>query len=514
MKILTGSQMKRFDQRAIEHFGIPSSVLMENAGRSIAEALVSHVGEIEDCSVLILCGKGHNGGDGLCAARHLLNMGVDVEVAFIGKLEDACDETSKQIIMLQGYDNEIFEASSEALIDELQALINHADIVVDALLGIGVAGPVRGLYLPVIESLNDCNAMICALDIPSGVDADTGAIEGLAVQADITFTIELPKLGLLLHPGSEHAGDVLAVPIGYPDRLIEEFESKSELVEEIWLPPREQQSHKGTFGRVLIIGGSSGMSGAALMAAEASLRSGAGLVHVGFPQSLSPVFETAIWEAIKHPLSEESGALCEAAIDEILRIIDEQKIDVMALGPGLSQNKTAQELVIQLIEKVAIPMVIDADGLNALSQTQSVDMLAKMSMPPVLTPHPGELSRLMSCSIEEIEADRVGKARQFAKEQNVTLVLKGVPTITALPDGSIFVNSTGNSGLATGGSGDVLTGLIAGMMAHGLENAHAAVTGVYLHGQVADNLVEKTGERAMLPRDLLQELPNVLKDYE
>ena len=506
--------MKAFDQRAIEHYKIPSKTLMENAGRSVAEAIVEHTDSIEECLVLVICGKGNNGGDGVCAARHLINMGVEAQVIFVGDPKVASSETREQIKLFNAIGREIDTIQDEGQIDDLVGHLSEVDIVLDALLGIGVEGPTRGLYVPVIEALNESDPIIYALDIPSGVNADSGIVEGEAVRADATFTIEMPKLGLLQHPGAEYAGDILAIPIGYPEALIEEFESKYEWVEDIWLPPRDAHSHKGTFGKVLIVGGSTGLSGAAIMSTEAALRSGAGLVHVAFPSSLQNIVETSTWEALKHPLTEQDGALSEKAVGEVLSIIEKSNIDVVAIGPGLSTTESAQEFVIGLLEQIQIPVVIDADALNALANTERLDLLKSMASHPVLTPHPGEFARLTGLTVEEIENDRIGMATQFAEEQSVTLILKGAPTITALADGSVFINSTGNSGLATGGSGDVLTGLIAGWIAQGLDIPYAAVSGVYLHGLVADYLIDETGERAMLPRNLIAALPEILKEYE
>jgi NAD(P)H-hydrate epimerase len=303
-------------------------------------------------------------------------------------------------------------------------------------------------------------------------------------------------------------------------KLCAAFESGFEQIERDWvaarLPRRRPDSHKGDYGHVLILAGSRGLSGAAILAGEAALRSGAGLAYLGYPESLSPVIEARLVEAVKRPLPEEEGAFSEAAVKPALALIEADDIDVVALGPGLSRRPSAQSFVKRLLPAIERPVVLDADGLNLISPlgAKGRSPLRARRAPTVLTPHPGEFARLTGQSIAEIEADRVGSARRFAEGQCVILVLKGVPTVTALPSGQALINSTGNSGLATGGTGDVLTGLIAGLIAQGMAPEDAAPAGVYLHGLAADWLKGRLGERGMIAGDLLRALPRVLKGFE
>ena len=517
MKILTGKQMKAFDSQAIEDLGIPSLILMENAGLGVAEA-VAERWDVASTHVLALSGKGNNGGDALCAARHLIQWGATAEAIILGSSDGLSEETATQARILQEFGSEIRYIDNDSDAEDLDEALWRADVVLDGLLGIGVQGAVRGLYKPVIERVNDSPAEIVAIDLPSGVEADTGHVEGVAIRADLTVTLEYPKIGLLLYPGHAHVGELIVRTIGYPDPLKATLATGLEWVDADWvrdrLPERRPNSHKGDYGRALVLAGSRGLSGAAIMTADAALRSGAGLVYMGYPESLSSAIEGRLLEAVKFPLPETDGALAETALDAIRAVLDEQQVSVTAIGPGLSRRQFVQSLLHALLPELTMPLVIDADGINNLADEDGQKLLQGLKAPTVLTPHPGELSRLVDRSIAEIDQDRVGTARQVAQDLNVVLVLKGVPTLTALPSGDVFVNSSGNSGLATGGSGDVLTGIIVGLIAQDMPVESAAPAGVYLHGLLADRLALTMGERAMLPRDLLETLPEVLKEFE
>ncbi len=526
MKVFTGQQMKAFDTRAMRDFALPSLLLMENAGRSACDALFEHIPDLLKKQVVIVAGKGNNGGDGLCLARHLLARGLPasrLKALVVGSPDKLSEETRTQAEILERFGLPIHYLQGEDDLPALEEALRSADVVVDALLGIGVKGPVRGLFKPVIELVNKSQAFVVSVDLPSGVDADTGHVGGVAVKAHLTITPEAPKLGLLLYPGRDYAGEIVVARLGYPPPLHEQFETGLELVEERFvrdrLPRRRAYSHKGTYGKALIIAGSRGLSGAAIMTAEAALRAGTGLVYLAYPEGLSPVIEARVLEAVKLPLPEREGALSEDAAEPLLRAIEELGVDAAAIGPGLSRRPPIVELlerVLPRLPQLKIPVVIDADGINALASPEGRKLLKKTAKDTVivLTPHPGELSRLIEKPVAEIERARVDVVLNVAQEFNVVLVLKGVPTVTALPSGKVYINSTGNSGLATGGSGDVLTGLLVGLIAQGMPPEEAAPAAVFLHGLLADRLKPKTGERAMLPRDLLAVLPDVLKEFE
>jgi hydroxyethylthiazole kinase-like uncharacterized protein yjeF len=512
MKVLTGSQMMELDRRAQE-LGLDVLVLMENAGRSVAQALAERL-ELKGKRVVVLAGKGNNGGDGLVAARHLASLGAEVRTFILAERGQLSPPAERNAAILEGAGAAVEYLPDEASLASLEPQLARAEVVVDALLGLGISGPVRGYYARAIELVNASGAFIVAVDVPSGLEAEAGHVEGPCVRAELTVTMGRPKLGLLLYPGREFAGEIVVGEVGYPRSLIEGFDSKLELIDrelvQRLLPRRRAYSHKGDYGRIFVLAGSRGYTGAAALTAEAALRAGAGLVTLGIPASLNPILEEKLTEVITRPLPEADGSLAYAALEEIKRALQAQ--DVLALGPGLGRHPETARLVKDLVRQAGLPTVIDADGLNNLSDEP--ELIKKAEGPLVLTPHPGELSRLNKRAIAEIEADRVGVARAFAAEYKVVLVLKGVPTVVALPDGRCYLNSTGNSGLASGGSGDVLTGLIAGLMGQGLEPWQAAVCGVYLHGLVADRLKPETGERGMIAGDLVRKLPQVLREFE
>jgi NAD(P)H-hydrate epimerase len=506
--------MAELDRQAIEVVGLPSLVLMENAGRAVLAELATRFPDLAEKKSVIIVGPGNNGGDGLVVARGLLDLGAQIEVHILCNPKYFSPETRHQADMLRKLGFKLEYHTKPKHTREIYRALKGADIVIDALFGTGFRGPARDLPAYAIELINLSTAFVCAVDIPSGVEADTGYVTGPAVQADLTVTFELPKLGLLLYPGRHYAGELVVKPIGYPQTLLEQYASKLTLVEPAWvrgrLPRREPYSHKGNYGKVLVIAGSRGYTGAAALTAQAALRAGAGLVYLAVPESLLPAMEAKLTEVIKLGLPEEDGSLAPAALESILAISQDK--DVLVVGPGLGTHPQTVKLVCQLVAQASKPLVIDADGLNALAG--HLDVLAQRQAPTVLTPHPGELARLIAQSVEEIEADRVGVAHKTARQCNSVLVLKGVPTVTATPDGEVFINSTGNSGLASGGSGDVLTGCLAGLLAQGLDGMPASVCAVYLHGRAADSLKSELGERGMIAGDLLKVLPRVLREFE
>ncbi|MDW8141059.1 MAG: NAD(P)H-hydrate dehydratase [Candidatus Bipolaricaulota bacterium] len=515
MKVLTGAQMAELDRQAIEGLGIPSLVLMESAGRVVVEELCARFSDIARKKIVIVIGKGNNGGDGLVIARRLLDLGASVHVHALSNPKEFSGETRQQADILGklGFPIQCYMKSKE--MPKLAQAIANADIVIDGIFGTGFRGAARELAAEAIELMNLSSAFVCAIDIPSGVEADTGHVLGPAVCADLTVTFELPKLGLLLYPGRQYVGELVVRPIGYPSRLIDQYASMMTWVKASWvgerLPPRESYSHKGDYGKVLVVAGSRGYTGAAALTAEAALRAGAGLVYLAVPESLLPAMEAKLTEVIKLGLPDADGALASSALPTILEMLDDK--DVLVVGPGLGRHPQTVKTVQQLVAQASKPLVLDADGLNALG-AEAEKLLAKRTAPTVLTPHPGELSRLISKGVIEIESDRVGVARETAKQLHSVLVLKGVPTVTATPDGEVFLNSTGNSGLASGGSGDVLTGCLGGLLAQGLDSMTASVCAVYVHGRAADLMKPDLGERGMIASDVLRALPQALREFE
>ncbi len=508
MKIVTARQMQELDRKAIEGRGIPGLTLMENAGRAVAEAAARITEARPDHSIVILCGRGNNGGDGFVAARHLAGMGRKPQLLLAARRDQLSGDAEANLRRLDEAGLTVTEVDSAGPVARACC---RAGLVVDALLGTGLSGDVRGLPAELIETINECAAPVLAVDLPSGLDADSGRLLGAAVRADETITMGLPKLGLFLHPGADYAGRVTVADIGLPADLIADSPSVAELIAPEWvrllLPRRPRTAHKGDLGRVLAIAGSVGMTGAAYLCAEAALRVGAGLVTVGCPASINDILETKLTEAMTFPLPETySRALDTRALAPILELAEQA--DVLAVGPGLSRQPETAVLVRRLMARVAKPMVIDADGLNALADAAVI--LEGEHAPAVLTPHPGEMARLMGVSAKAVQAKRAHFAQAAANRCHSVIILKGGCSLVTESDRPLTVNPTGNPGMATGGAGDVLTGMVAGLIAQGLLPFEAAAAGAYLHGLAGDLAARSVGEASLLAGDLLEMLPSAI----
>ena len=515
MKIVTAQEMRNIDAQTIQDMGIPGVVLMENAGMGVVYAIEERYGDRASrlpFVVSIFVGKGNNGGDGLVIARHLVNRGYHVKMYMMAEPDKFTGDALVNLKIAQNMRLPMEFILSEEQLETHKARIAASDLLVDAIFGTGLKGAVRGYAASVIDYLNLTGLPIVAVDLPSGLEANTGKAEGPCIRAAVTVTMALPKRGLLLYPGADFVGDLKVVDIGVPYEVVESQDiqvsqvDRSDAVE--LLPKRPLSAHKGTFGKALVLAGSVGFTGAAAMTSEAALRVGTGLVTLGIPESLNVVMEMKLTEVMTRPLSEtESQTIASAARDEIIELLS--GADVVALGPGLSREPETVSLVQNLCKEIRIPKVIDADGLNALAESK--DILNELGPQTILTPHPGEMARLMGCSITDVQSNRIEVARDFAKEHCVVLVLKGAPTVTANPDGTAYLNTTGNQGLASGGTGDVLTGTIAGLIAQGVSVTDAAVLGVYLHGLAGDLAAMKQGEAGMLAGDVLHHLPKAIR---
>jgi len=508
MRIVTSSEMRELDRRTIEEIGIPGVVLMENAGRGAAETLIRRYADLAPGPVVVFAGKGNNGGDGYVIARRLLDKGWKVRTIVLAPKESIAGDALLNLDALLKCGGDVVFAADEGSLRNAFTIFDDARVIVDALLGTGLASDVSGLYAVAIDIINEGALPVVAVDIPSGIDASTGRLLGRAVQADLTVTFAFPKVGHIVHPGASHIGLLETVDIGIPASLVDATPYSHSLIDAVdaapLLPERPVTGHKGTFGHLLVVAGSTGKSGAAAMTAEGGLRIGSGLVTVACPSSVNDVLEVKLTEAMTYPLDQIDGALSLQCI-ELLRGLWDDK-ECVAIGPGLGRLEETAALVRHVVRECPIPLVIDADGLNAVAARPEV--LRDRPAPTVLTPHPGEMARLAGTTIDEVEDDRIAIARRFAAEYGVVLVLKGAPTVTALPDGAIRVNSSGNPALASGGTGDVLTGLIAGLIAQGVDAPSAAVLGVYLHGRAADLLSERLGTAGMIATDLLVEIPS------
>ena len=511
MYIATSQEMRNIDRRAEEEYGIPSIVLMENAARGVVKVAGELIGAVKDKKITVFAGKGNNGGDGLAAARHLHNEGANVYVFLLSEAEVLKGDGEINLRIARKMDIPIF-GSNQYNRDMLTSRIKESDLIIDAMLGTGLSSEVRGGYKDVIEMINRSGKPTIAVDIPTGINADTGEIMGIGIKASATVTFALPKRAHFLFPGPEYTGKLHVVDISIPFKAIEQEGIYLQLITEEWikktLTPRPPDSHKGTFGHAVVIAGSIGKGGAAAMTALGALRSGAGLVTLGLPASVQSIVAGNMPEIMTAPLPETyNKTISFTAIEPIMELIKDK--DVVAIGPGLTTNKDTQTVVRKLIKELHIPIVIDADGLNAL--VGYVDTLKERESPTVLTPHPGEMARLIGKTSADVQRDRIGIARTFALDYKVYLVLKGAHTVIAEPSGKVYISTTGNPGMATGGTGDVLTGVIAGLIAQRYSVSEAVRIGVFVHGLAGNIGANRRGMMGMIAGDLIDSLPEAFK---
>ena len=508
MKFCTAEEMRRLDHKTIHECGIPGVVLMENAGRGAAVLVRKHMGDLYGRRVGIICGRGNNGGDGFVMGRIFYGWGANVRFYLLGRMDQVTGDAGINLQAALNMGLEVVEVADESGLDHL--VLNEFDILADAILGTGLNSEVRGLYRDVIDRINRSGRPVAAVDIPSGLSADSGRILGLAVRADLTVTFGLPKIGLLTPPGEQLAGRLEVVDIGIPPHVLAEADPRKELILEDTLKgllnPRVVDGHKGLYGHVLVVAGSTGKTGAAALTSLGAARSGAGLVTLAVAESLNPILENKTTEVMTEPLPEEApGILGPAALDRILALAENKS--VVALGPGLGTAESTSRLVVQLLEQCDTPVVIDADGLNCLAGDPAV--LKSIRKEAVITPHPGEMSRLTGLRTSEIADDRLAAARDFAAKYGVVCVLKGYRTVVAAPQGDLYLNTTGGPYMASGGMGDVLTGMIAGLVSQGLSPLDAARLGVYVHGMAADQTAVAKGVIGILASDIAAMLPGL-----
>lgn len=565
--------MGAMDQIAIKEYGIPGVVLMENAGIKVAEVVVSLLENLTQSTIIVFAGKGNNGGDGFVVARHLHNRGAKVQVLLATEAEKIKGDALINLNIWRKMGQRIYQVNKNNDVNLVRLALMKADLVVDALYGTGFKGTVPDQMVPIIEAINACGKPVVAVDIPSGLEADTGRANGPCIIAKNTVTFAIPKLGLVLPIARQYVGELHVVDISIPatvtasetiygDRSITGKTSdevnagkgkgmvKSTCVEDGkggkgpginkhnknmgastgdgssaggnrylitdqlvrgWWPKRTGNEHKGNFGRVLVIAGSRGMSGAAVLASQAAARSGAGLVTLGVPTGIHDIAESKLTEVMTFPLPQtDRGIISKSALESILSRASNS--DVLALGPGLGTGEDVTDLIKEILLHIKIPCVLDADALNALAG--KTELFAAVQPDLVLTPHPGEMARLTGRTIPQIQNNRLGVAATKATQWGAVVVLKGAGTVVAGPDGSIYINNTGNPGMAAGGSGDVLTGIIAGLLAQGMQALPAAAAGVYLHGLAGDAAARDKGMASLLAGDLLEHLPSVLKTVE
>ncbi len=516
MKVVTARQMADLDRVAIQHYGIPSLVLMENAGRActdrILRILEEKVGAPQEASVAVVCGKGNNGGDGMVIARHLHNRGVYVELFLLGEIEELSKDARAQADILRRMDLELRVIRDTEGVEDLRAYLEEVHLCVDAIFGTGLSSPLTGTVREVVEVINLSMATVFSVDIPSGIDATTGRILGEAIRSDYTGALGLLKIGNVLLPGSIYCGETEIYDIGIPSRAVFDAEIKAESLEEqvvkSMLSVRPPDFHKGDAGRVCIVGGSPGMTGAPCLAGLAALRMGAGLITVVVPASLRPIVEAKQMEVMCAGVPDGGGGyFTPEMIPSLMEAI--ARADVVVVGPGLGMTESMPKFLKELLPRLKVPFLLDADALNALSG--QVELLQSASASCTITPHSGEMSRLAQESIEAIEASRIDSARHLAEEERVTVILKGARTIVATPKGDIFINMSGNPYMASGGMGDALTGMIAALASQGLSPTDAACAGVFLHGLSADLLVRRNPMTPVIATDVIGNIKGALQ---
>jgi NAD(P)H-hydrate epimerase len=492
-------------------------MLMENAGRGVADVVKREFSPLDSKHILVVCGKGNNGGDGFVIARILSNSCAHISVLLVASTSELKGDAKINFKILQTFAK---KSTGQITIRRYSKRILTAfpkpDIIVDAIFGTGFTGSVRKSFSDVIEWVNQQQARIVAVDIPSGINGTTGVAENCAIRANVTVTFGCLKSGLLCNQGHELVGSIRVVDIGIPRMVSQDKRLQTFLVEQSdvrrILPKRSIHAHKYSVGKVLVLAGSKGLTGAAALCCTSALRAGAGAVILGTPESVYPILARKLTETMVFPLPATSaGTLSLAALDIIRERLS--WADVLVIGPGLSQNPETQQLILKILHEYRGKILIDADGLNALA-VYGISMLHSLRAQFILTPHVGEFSRLSKISSNNIEEHRIKVAREMAKSVGVTVVLKGVPTIIASKDGSAILNSTGNPGMATAGTGDVLSGIIAGLWAQGMSNTEAAWAGVYLHGLSGDTIAKKIGERSLVANDIIEYLPSVLQSVE
>ncbi len=508
MKIGTVEQMRQIDRRAAEEYGLPGLLLMENAGHRAAEAMAERLDGAEGKTVCVLAGSGNNGGDALCAARHLAGMGAHVRIFLTGEKDHFTEDTAVMYGAVERMELEIHAIDNDRDWNRMHVALRFADGVLDGILGTGFHGELRKKTLRIIEEVNEAGRPVLSIDVPSGMEADTGRISTVAIDAAETLALALPKPCYFFSPGAEHTGCLLVDDIGIPRALLEDKAIQQYLLDDAaaaeLLPPRDRAAHKGSCGRILVIAGSRGMTGAAVMASQAALRAGAGIVTLAVPESLHDILEAKLTEVMTVPIPESTDGQIggEEALHTLLRLA--HGYDAVLIGPGLGRAQETGELVRMFLAEVDKPVVVDADGLYAFTNCE--DQLKDCHQIPVLTPHLGELARLAGCTVADLRTDLTAKVRELAAKLQCVLVAKSECTLVAYPDGDVYFTSKGNPGMATAGCGDVLAGTIAGLMEQ-TQDGLAPILGVWMHGEAGDLAYAAQGE-GLVATDILAQLPH------
>jgi len=510
MIVVTAAEMRELDRLTIERYGVPSLTLMERAGEAITATIVQRFGAVAKRGVLVVAGKGNNGGDGFVTARLLKKQRISCEVALLARAGELSPDAQQNLRAFAQLKGKVTEIPSDRL-DLLSERLKKNRLLVDAILGTGTKNEVRGTFAEAIALMNASGLPIVAVDIPSGLDSDRGVPLGAAIRAETTVALGFAKLGEVIHPGLDHVGELAVADIGIDERAVAAVRPPTELLErEIvrrLVPRRRADTHKGSYGHVVVIAGSRGKTGAAVLACRAAMRGGAGLVTLAAPRSLNSIFASALVEVMTEPLGDDRRDEIESLSDSQWAALLERK-SALLFGPGIGVSDATRNGLRWLLRNLDMPWVIDADGLNNLAL--DLHRLRRARSAPILTPHPGEMARLIGKDTAAVQEDRVGIARAFAVDHRCHLVLKGARTVIATPEGKVFVNPTGNAGMASAGMGDVLAGLLVALLGQGLSTEDAMKLGVYLHGFVGDRVTAVNGQIGLIASDIIDGLPTGL----
>jgi NAD(P)H-hydrate epimerase len=511
MRILNADQMREADRRTIQDIGIASLVLMENAGRQVVAAIESLYPDLAERRIAVVCGKGNNGGDGFVVARTLQQRGFDVSVFVIGALSEVRGDARTNLSILGNIGQTVVEVADETAWELHGAEIAGHDLIIDAMFGTGLSAPLAGFLETVVADINEAGVPVVSIDLPSGMSADTADEIGASIEAAVTVTLGAPKLPLVLPPAEMKAGEVVIADIGIPSDVIEQLDGpRLELMTRdqmrALIQPRAADAHKGDFGRVLVVAGSKGKTGAAVLCAQGAMRAGAGLVTIASPVSCQPIIAAQAPEYMTEGVEETpEGTIHFSAADTVLGA----DADVIVAGPGLGRGEGVTTFVRELLDKCEGPLVLDADALNAFADEPAL-LVGREGRDLIITPHPGEMARLVGCTVDDLQADRIGIATDFAKRHKLYLVLKGYRTLIVTPDEKVFVNPTGCPGMATGGTGDVLAGMLGAWLAQLLDAEAACKLAVYLHGSAGELADADNGEVSMTAGDLVEHIGDAI----
>lgn len=505
MRIVTAAQMKLIDETTINNMGIPGIVLMENAAIAVVNELSNDMGGITGRNVMIFAGKGNNGGDAFAVARHLRRHGANVLVILLSKYQDISGDARVNLDIAKNMGITVVEVIDKYHFEKIKESLYITDVVIDGIFGIGLKGDIEGIQRDVIEIINNSGRYVLSIDVPSGLDATTGKVMGVCIKANKTVTFGFAKVGMVIAPGSFYCGNIAVRDIGLSDRFADFDESNMYLLEKSMTADafgvRNPDTHKGDYGKLLVIAGSTGMAGSAALCCRAAVRAGVGLVYAAVPQGMDSILAQKLTEQIIIPVEYNKNT------DALMQLI--AGANAVVMGPGLSQDANVAQTVMKIIAQCSVPMVLDADALNILSK--DINVLSSAKVPIIATPHPGEMARLLHTDTDTVQSNRIMHTTEFATKRNIITALKGYRTVVSDVDGTVYINPTGNAGMATAGSGDVLSGIIGALLGRGIKPINAVNAAVYVHGLAGDLAAGEKGEHGLIASDIIDRIPDAAK---